>query len=102
LTRSIHRPTVVISLPEDLAYQLDEAASEDGVSRSEVVRDAVRAFLAIRALDRVRVAALATRGVCCALFEQVLAVHAYAVDDNLRGEVRRVLRWRARSRPTCS
>lgn len=37
------------------------------------------------------VAALATRGACAELFARVLAVHEYAVDDNLRGEVMRVL-----------
>ncbi|MBM4365755.1 MAG: putative toxin-antitoxin system toxin component, PIN family [Deltaproteobacteria bacterium] len=42
--------------------------------------------------SNVLVAALATRGACAELFARVLAVHEYAVDDNLKGEVVRVLR----------
>jgi uncharacterized protein len=40
----------------------------------------------------VLVAALATRGACAELFARVLAVHEYGIDDNLEGEVVRVLR----------
>jgi putative PIN family toxin of toxin-antitoxin system len=40
----------------------------------------------------VLVAALATRGACAELYARVLAVHEYAVDSNLEGEVVRVLR----------
>ena len=40
----------------------------------------------------VLVAALATRGACAELFARVLAVHECALDDNLEGEVVRVLR----------
>ena len=40
----------------------------------------------------VLVAALTTRGACAELFARVLAVHVYAIDDNLQGEVVRVLR----------
>ncbi len=40
----------------------------------------------------VLVAALATRGACAELFARVLAVHEYALDDSLQGEVVRVLR----------
>lgn len=40
----------------------------------------------------VLVAALATRGACAELFARVLAVHDYAMDDNLQSEVVRVLR----------
>ena len=39
----------------------------------------------------VLVAALATRGACAALFEQLVALHDYAVDDALLEEVHRVL-----------
>lgn len=38
------------------------------------------------------VAALATRGACAELFARVLLVHEYGIDDNLQGEVVRVLR----------
>lgn len=50
------RQTVAISLPSELTERIDAAAQEEGVSRSEVVRDAVRAFLAIRDFQRVRAA----------------------------------------------
>jgi putative PIN family toxin of toxin-antitoxin system len=42
--------------------------------------------------SNVLVAALATRGACAELFARVLAAHEYALDDNLQGEVVRVLR----------
>lgn len=42
------------------------------------------------------VAALATRGACAELYTRVLAMHSYAVDDNLLDEVERVLRVKFR------
>ncbi len=50
------RQTVAISLPADLTTRLDEVAAEEGTSRSEVVRDALRRFLAQRQLQHVRAA----------------------------------------------
>ncbi len=44
----------------------------------------------------VLVAALATRGACAALLEQVFAVHSYGVDDALLDELRRVLTMKLR------
>lgn len=38
------------------------------------------------------VAALGTRGACAELFARVLAAHSYGIDQNLVGEVLRVLR----------
>jgi putative PIN family toxin of toxin-antitoxin system len=46
--------------------------------------------------SNVIVAAVATRGACAELFARVLAAHEYAVDDNLVGEVARVLRDKIR------
>ena len=45
----------------------------------------------------VLVAALATRGMCAELVEHVLAQHEFAADDNLIGEVERVLRGKLRA-----
>jgi metal-responsive CopG/Arc/MetJ family transcriptional regulator len=48
------RQTVAISLPEELTAELDNAAREEGTSRSELVRDALRRFLAVRRFRAVR------------------------------------------------
>ena len=48
------RQTVAISLPEDLTQKLDRAAKEEGTSRSELVRDALRRYLALRDFQKVR------------------------------------------------
>jgi len=53
------RQTVAISLPEDLTAELDAAAREEGTSRSELVRDALRRFLAVRRFRAVREAVTA-------------------------------------------
>lgn len=49
--------------------------------------------------SNVLVAAIAARGTCAELFTHVLASHAFAVDDNLLGEVDRVLREKLRVPP---
>ncbi|MGM0575401.1 MAG: putative toxin-antitoxin system toxin component, PIN family [Myxococcota bacterium] len=46
--------------------------------------------------SNVLVAALAAHGTCAELFEYVLADHEFAIDDNLVGEVERVLRDKIR------
>lgn len=48
------RQTVAISLPAELTARLDLVADEEGTSRSEVVREAVRRYLALRQLQKVR------------------------------------------------
>lgn len=53
------RQTVAISLPEELTAELDTAAREEGTSRSELVRDALRRFLAVRRFRAVREAVTA-------------------------------------------
>ncbi|MGM0575400.1 MAG: CopG family ribbon-helix-helix protein [Myxococcota bacterium] len=52
------RQTVAISLTEDLAEELDALASREGASRSQVVRDALRRYLAVREFQRLREATL--------------------------------------------
>lgn len=48
------RQTVAVSLPAELTARLDVVAEEEGTSRSEVVRDAVRRYLALRQFQKVR------------------------------------------------
>ena len=48
------RQTVAVSLPAELTTQLDAVAAEEGTSRSEIVRDALRRYLALRHFQRVR------------------------------------------------
>jgi metal-responsive CopG/Arc/MetJ family transcriptional regulator len=50
----IMRKTVSISLPNALKGQLDEAAQEEGLSRSDVVRQALSDYLFIRRFRRLR------------------------------------------------
>lgn len=52
------RQTVAVSLPADLTTRLDAVAEEEGTSRSEVVRDALRRYLALRQIQKVREAVL--------------------------------------------
>ncbi len=50
------RQTVAVSLPAELTVRLDAVAAEEGTSRSEIVRDALRRYLAQRQLQQVRAA----------------------------------------------
>ena len=43
--------TVTVSLPENLAQQLDELASQEGVSRSDIVLRSVAKYLFLRRFD---------------------------------------------------
>ena len=52
------RQTVAVSLPQDLAGELDALAEREGASRSEIVRDALRRYLAVREYQRIREAIL--------------------------------------------
>ena len=42
------RETISISLPEDMKAELDEAVEAEGLSRSELIRQAVRDYLFLR------------------------------------------------------
>ena len=48
------RESISISLPEDLKAELDEAVLAEGVSRSDVVREAVREYLFIKRFRALR------------------------------------------------
>lgn len=48
------RESISISLPEDLKAELDDAVRVEGVSRSDVVREAVREYLFIRRFRALR------------------------------------------------
>jgi metal-responsive CopG/Arc/MetJ family transcriptional regulator len=48
------RETVSISLPEEIKTALDEAVAEEGISRSDLVRQALRDFLFVRRFRRLR------------------------------------------------
>ena len=48
------RETVSISLPEEVKTALDEAVAEEGISRSDLVRQALRDFLFVRQFRRLR------------------------------------------------
>jgi metal-responsive CopG/Arc/MetJ family transcriptional regulator len=48
------RKTVTISLPQELSEELEAVSSEEGSSRSEVVRDALRRQFALREFRRLR------------------------------------------------
>ena len=43
--------TVTVSLPEDLTQELDELASQEGVSRSDIVRRSLAKYLFLRRFD---------------------------------------------------
>ena len=48
------REFVSISLPEDVKAALDEAVAEEGTSRSDLVREALRDYLFVRRFRRLR------------------------------------------------
>ena len=48
------RESISISLPEALKVELDEAVQAEGVSRSDVVREALREYLFVRRFRELR------------------------------------------------
>lgn len=48
------RETVSISLPEEIKTELDKAVREEGLSRSDIVRQAINDFLFIRQFRSLR------------------------------------------------
>ena len=48
------RETLTISLPQGVRRELDRIAKEDGVSRSDVLRQSLEDFLFVRRLRRLR------------------------------------------------
>jgi metal-responsive CopG/Arc/MetJ family transcriptional regulator len=53
------RDTITISLPEDLKRELDALTKEEGLTRSDLVRESVRTFLTVRRFRRLRMKLLA-------------------------------------------
>lgn len=52
------RESISISLPADLKDELDQATAAEGISRSDLVRDALRAYLLARRFRALRAAML--------------------------------------------
>ena len=48
------RESISISLPEDLKTELDRATEAEGISRSDLVREALREYLFLRRFRRLR------------------------------------------------
>ena len=48
------RKAVTVSLPEPLTEELDAVSREEGTTRSEVVRDALRRYFTLRAYRALR------------------------------------------------
>lgn len=48
------RSTFSISLPRELARELDRLAGEEGISRSEAIRESLRDYLFIRHFRKLR------------------------------------------------
>ena len=50
------RESISISLPADLKNELDQATAAEGISRSDLVRDALRSYLLARRFRLLRAA----------------------------------------------
>ena len=48
------RETITISLPQDLKRELDAVIAKEGLTRSDLVRESLRSFLAIRRFRQLR------------------------------------------------
>ena len=48
------RQTMTISLPEDLKEALDQLSEEEGVTRSDVIRESLRDYLFVRRFRALR------------------------------------------------
>ncbi len=48
------RKTLTISLPEDVKKALDRVSAEEGIARSELIRESLREFLFFRRFRRLR------------------------------------------------
>ncbi len=60
------RQTITISIPEDLKEALDKVSEEEGVSRSDLVRESLRDYLFVRRFRTLRARLMArarTKGV---------------------------------------
>lgn len=60
------RQTITVSIPEEIKNELDEVTAQEGLSRSDIVRESLRDYLFIRqfrSLRRRMVAKARTRGI---------------------------------------
>ena len=60
------RATITVSLPKDVKKLLDEAVRQEGLSRSDLIRESLRDYLFVRKFRSLRakmVAKAAARGV---------------------------------------
>ncbi len=48
------RKTITISLPKDVKQDLDKATAEEGLSRSDVIRESLRDYLFMRRFRQLR------------------------------------------------
>ena len=60
------RQTITVSIPEEIKNELDEVTAQEGLSRSDIVRESLRDYLFIRQFRSLRsrmVAKARTRGI---------------------------------------
>lgn len=48
------RETITISVPEDIKSELDKIVRDEGISRSEVIRESLRDYLFVRRFRQLR------------------------------------------------
>jgi len=48
------RKTITISVPEEIKNEIDRVVREEGISRSDVVRESLRDYLFLRRFRRLR------------------------------------------------
>lgn len=53
------RRTITISLPKDVKQDLDKATAEEGLSRSDLIRESLRDYLFMRRFRQLRARMLA-------------------------------------------
>jgi metal-responsive CopG/Arc/MetJ family transcriptional regulator len=53
------RETITISVPDDLKAELDRIVRQEGLSRSDVVRESLRDYLFVRSFRRLRLRLMA-------------------------------------------
>ena len=53
------RRTITISVPKDVKQDLDKATAEEGLSRSDVIRESLRDYLFMRRFRQLRVRMMA-------------------------------------------
>jgi metal-responsive CopG/Arc/MetJ family transcriptional regulator len=56
------RQTITISIPEEIKKELDEVTSEEGLSRSDIIRESLRDYLFIRRFRSLRGRMMARAG----------------------------------------